>query len=316
MLNILKQLRRGNPGDIIFRFVVFVFGLSILAITGGIIYELWLQSALSRREFGLSFIWSTAFDPLNRQFGALPFIYGTVISSFVAILLAGPIGLGIAIYLVEIAPRRLSRVVGFMVELLAAVPSIVYGLWGIFVLSPWLQMYIVPPIKEAFGWLPLFSGTFFGPSVFSASIVLAIMILPTVAAVSRDVIEAVPNTQREAMLALGATRWEMFSRAVLPYAKSGVLGAIILGLGRAAGETMAVTLIIGNSPRMFVSLFDQGATMASIIANNFAEAGSEMFVSSLVEIGLILFVVTLVINVMARLLVWAISQGPAGGIRL
>lgn len=316
MLNILKQLRRGNPGDIIFRFVVFVFGLSILAITGGIIYELWLQSALSRREFGLSFIWSTAFDPLNRQFGALPFIYGTVISSFVAILLAGPIGLGIAIYLVEIAPRHLSRVVGFMVELLAAVPSIVYGLWGIFVLSPWLQMYIVPPIKEAFGWLPLFSGTFFGPSVFSASIVLAIMILPTVAAVSRDVIEAVPNTQREAMLALGATRWEMFSRAVLPYAKSGVLGAIILGLGRAAGETMAVTLIIGNSPRMFVSLFDQGATMASIIANNFAEAGSEMFVSSLVEIGLILFVVTLVINVMARLLVWAISQGPAGGIRL
>jgi phosphate transport system permease protein len=205
-------------------------------------------------------------------------------------------------------------VVGFVVELLAAVPSIVFGLWGIIVLAPWLKAYVVLPLQAVLGWTPLFSGTFFGPSVFAAGIVLAIMILPTVAAISRDVIRAVPDAQREGMLALGATRWEMFSRAVLPYGKSGITGAVILGLGRAAGETMAVTLIIGNSPKIFTSLFDQGATMASIIANNFAESGG-LFLSSLIEIGLILFAVTFLINVGARLLVSLISRQPEGGIR-
>jgi phosphate transport system permease protein len=302
-------------GDAAFRLVALLFALSLLVITGGIIFELWVQSSLSRQEFGWSFLWSTAFDPQGRNFGALTFIYGTVVSSILAILVAGPIGVGIAAYLVEIAPRRLNQVVGFVVELLAAVPSIVFGLWGIFVFAPWLRDYIVPPLEALLGWTPLFSGTFYGPSVLAAGMVLAIMILPTVAAISRDVIRAVPDAQREAMLALGATRWEMFSRAVLPYARNGITGAIILGLGRAAGETMAVTLIIGNAPRIFTSLFEPGATMASIIANNFNEAGSEIFRAALIEIGLILFVVTFIINIGARLLVSLFSREPEGGIR-
>ena len=311
---LLKQLRRGNLGDVLFQLLALLFGLSILALMFGIVFETWSQSAPSRGEFGWSFLWSTAFDPPNNSFGALPFIYGTVASSILAILIAGPIGIGIAAYLVEIAPRRLNQVVGFVVELLAAVPSIVFGLWGIIVLAPWLKNYIVPPLQAVLGWTPLFSGTFFGPSVFAAGVVLAIMILPTVAAISRDVLRAVPDAQREGMLALGATRWEMFSRAVLPYGKSGITGAVILGLGRAAGETMAVTLIIGNSPKIFTSLFDQGATMASIIANNFAESRG-LFLSSLIEIGLMLFAVTFLINVGARLLVSLISRQPQGGIR-
>jgi phosphate transport system permease protein len=231
-----------------------------------------------------------------------------------AILLAGPVGVGIAAYLVEIAPARVNQIVGFIVELLAAIPSIVYGLWGFFVLSPFLREYVVPPLQAVLGWLPLFSGTFFGPTVFTAGIVLAIMILPTVAAVSRDVIRAVPRDQREAMLALGATRWEMFRHAVLPYAKSGVLGAMILGLGRAAGETMAVTFIIGNSPQLFSSLFEQGATLASIIAGQFPEAGG-ILLSVLIELGMILFVITILINVSARLMVSLLSKRPRGAVR-
>ena len=310
----LRKLQRGNLGDTIFQLLALLFGISILAIMVGIVFETWVQSAPSRQAFGWGFLWSTAFDPPKNDFGALPFIYGTIVSSILAILVAGPIGIGIAAYLVEIAPRRLNQVVGFVVELLAAVPSIVFGLWGIIVLAPWLKSYVVPPLQAVLGWTPLFSGAFFGPSVFAAGIVLAIMILPTVAAISRDVIRAVPDAQREGMLALGATRWEMFSRAVLPYGKSGITGALILGLGRAAGETMAVTLIIGNSPKIFTSLFEQGATMASIIANNFAESGG-LFLSSLIEIGLILFAVTFLINVGARLLVSLISRQPEGGIR-
>ena len=314
-MNFLKSLRRGNLGDAIFQLVALLFGLSVLVITGGIILELWLQSSAAREEYGLSFLWRTEYNPGGNEFGALPFIYGTLVTAFISILLAGPVGVGIAAYLVEIAPRRLNGIVGFVVELLAAIPSIVYGMWGFFVLAPWLRDYIVPPVQATLGWLPLFSGSFFGPTVFTASIVLAIMILPTVAAISRDVIRAVPDSQREAMLALGATRWEMFSRAVLPYAKNGVLGAMILGMGRAAGETMAVTFIIGNVPEIFTSLFDQGATMASIIAGQFPEASSGLFLSSLIEIGLILFIVTVVINVGARLLVLLIGRGPNVGVR-
>lgn len=315
-LGFFKRFARRGLGDALFKLVALGFGLSILVITLAIIYELWLQSTISRRAFGWGFLWSTDFDPNKQIFGALPFIYGTVVSSLLAILLAGPLGVGIAIYLVEIAPRRLGQVVGFAVELLAAVPSIVYGLWGFLVLSPWLRDHIVPPLKVTLGWTPLFTGTFFGPSVLGASLILSIMILPTVAAISRDVIAVVPDAQREAMLALGATRWEMVSKAVLPYAKRGILGAVILGLGRAVGETMAVTLIIGNAPKIFTSLLDQGATMSSIIASTFAEAVSAMFISALIEIGLVLFAVAFLINVVARLLVWAISRGPAGGIRV
>ncbi len=314
-MNLLKRIRRGHTSDTIFAFVALLFGLSIVVIMGGIIFQLWLQSSVARSEFGWSFLWNAAYRPGENEYGALTFIYGTLVTAFLAILLAGPVGVGIAAYLVEIAPDRVNRIVGFVVELLAAIPSIVYGLWGFFVLAPFLRDYVVPVIQASpLGRLPIFGGTFFGPTVFTASIVLAVMILPTVAAVSRDVIRAVPQDQREGMLALGATRWEMFRQAVLPYAGSGVLGAIILGLGRAAGETMAVTFIIGNSPRLFDSLFDQGATLASIIAGQFPEAGG-ILLSVLIELGLVLFIITILINISARLIVSLISRSPRGGIR-
>lgn len=313
-MGLLKQLRRGNVGDTIFGVVALIFGVTVLVLVAGIVFQLWLQSSVARGEFGWGFLWSTEYNPRDQVYGALPFVYGTLVTSLIAILLAGPIGLGIAAYLVEIAPVRLNRIVGFVVELLAAIPSIVYGLWGFFVLGPWLGKYVVPPIQAVFGWLPLFKGNFTSSTVFTASIVLAIMILPTVAAVSRDVIRAVPDSQREGMLALGATRWEMFSRAVLPYARSGVLGAVILGLGRAAGETMAVTFIIGNNPQIFTSLFTQGSTLAQNIAQQWPEAGV-LLRSTLIELGLILFVITIFINVGARALVSLLSSTPKGGVR-
>lgn len=311
----IKKIRSANLGDTIFKSIAFLFALALLLLTLGILYELWVRSALSREEFGWSFLWGTNWDPVQEQFGALPFIYGTLVTATLAILIAGPIGIGIAAYLVEIAPRRINRIMGFFVELLAAIPSVVYGLWGIFVLAPFLRERVAPHLETYLGWTRLFEGGFSGFSVFTASLILAIMILPTAASISRDVILAVPNDQREAMLALGSTRWEMFRNAVLPYAKSGIIGALVLALGRAAGETMAVTMIIGNAPRIFDSLFDQGATMASIIASQFANAGSAMFVSSLIELGMILFVITFIINVSARLLVRLVSRGPAGGFR-
>jgi phosphate transport system permease protein len=313
-LSLLKQLRRGHASDTIFALVALIFGLSILVIMVGIVLQLWIESSQARLEFGWDFLWSTTYSPATGEYGALVFIYGTLVTALVAILLAAPIGVGIAAYLVEIAPARVHRIVGFIVELLAAIPSIVYGLWGFFALAPFLREYVVPPLQGALGWLPLFSGTFFGATVFTASIVLSIMILPTVAAVSRDVIRAVPRDQREGMLALGATRWETFRYAVLPYARSGVLGAIILGLGRAAGETMAVTFIIGNSPQLFSSLFDQGATLASIIAGQFPEAGG-LLLSVLIELGMILFVITILINISARLVVALVARRPKGGVR-
>lgn len=313
-MGFLKSLRRGHMSDTIFAGVALLFGLSILALMAGIIFELWQESSAARQEFGWSFLWSTTYSPSQQVYGALPFVYGTLVTAFIAILIAGPIGVGIAAYLVEVAPERVNRVVGFLVELLAAVPSIVYGLWGLFALAPFMREYIVPPLQGVLGWVPLFSGTYVGPTVFTASIVLSIMILPTVAAVSRDVLRAVPRDQREGMLALGATRWEMFRMAVLPYAASGVLGATILGLGRAAGETMAVTFIIGNSPKIFTSLFDQGATMASQIAGQFPEAGG-VTLSFLVALGLVLFVITIIINISARLIVALVSKSPKGGIR-
>lgn len=311
-----RSVRQGTLGDTIFKLTAFIFAFSLLVITGGILYELWGSSALSREEFGLSFLWSTAWNPVTQQFGALPFIYGTLVTAALALLLAGPIGIGIAAYLIEIAPLRVNRLLGFIVELLAAIPSVVYGLWGIFVLAPFLREHIVPPLQSVLGWTPLFTGTFSGWSAFTASMVLAVMILPTVASISRDVIAAVPKDQREAMLALGATRWEMFRVAVVPYARSGIIGALVLALGRAAGETMAVTMIIGNAPRIFTSLLDQGATMSSIIASQFANASSPMFRSALIELALILFVITFLMNVGARLLVKFVAKGPTGGVRL
>ncbi|MDX5893397.1 phosphate ABC transporter permease subunit PstC [Rubrobacter radiotolerans] len=312
----MKKLRRGNAGDTIFQIIVFLFGVSVLALIVGIVFQLWIQSGQIREEYGFfRSLTNAVYNPNAGEFGALPFIYGTLVTAFNAIILAGPIGLGIAAFLVEIAPRSVNRVVGFLVEMLAAIPSIVYGLWGFFVLAPFMSNTVVPLIQGSpLGLLPIFQGNFVPATVFTASIVLAIMILPTVAAISRDVIRAVPDAQREAMLALGATRWEMFSRAVLPYAKSGVLGALILGLGRAAGETMAVTFIIGNRPEIFTSFFSQGATIASQIAAQFPEAGG-LTLSFLIQIGLVLFIITIIINVGARGLVALLMRGPEGGMR-
>ena len=314
-MSFLKGLRRrGNLGDTIFAVVAFVFGISILAIMAGIVFQLWLQSGPARDRFGWAFLWTAVYDVRHDNYGAGAFIYGTLVTAFIAMLLAGPIGVGIAAFLAEIAPKRVDRIVGSLVELLAAIPSIVYGLWGFYALNGFLRDFIGPPLSAAFGWLPLFSGEFVGTSVLTASVVLSIMVLPTVAAVSRDVLRAVPDAQREAMTALGATRWEMFSRAVLPYARSGVLGAGILALGRAAGETMAVTFIIGNNPQIFSSLYQQGATIASQIASKWSEA-TENTLPVLLELGLVLFAITITINVTARLMVTVLSGGPKGGVR-
>ena len=310
-VNPLKQLRRGNIGDAIFAGLALMFALILLGITLGIIVELWIESSASRQEFGWSFLWSRDWDIQNEKFGALTFIYGTLVTAFFAIFLAGPIGVGIAAYLVEIAPVRLNRIVGFAVEMLAAVPSIVYGFWGFIVFGPFLGNHVAPYVSAALGWLPIFAGNFNNTSVFTASLVLSIMVLPTVAAISRDVIRAVPDEQREAMLALGATRWEMFRRAVLPSARSGILGAIALGLGRAAGETMAVTLLIGINPQIFTSFFQQGATLSSVIAASFGESNG-LFRSALLELGLVLFAITFAINIGARLTMRWLS-GPEGG---
>jgi phosphate transport system permease protein len=314
-LNLLKRLGRGHRNDAVFAVIALFFGLLIPVMMGAIIVELWQGSAEVRQRFGVSVLWSTAYNPNANAFGALTFIYGTVVTALVAILLAGPVGVGIAAYLVEIAPQRVNRTVGFIVELLAAVPSIVYGLWGFFALAPFLRQYVVPILQSpVLGWIPLFKGNFPAPTVFTASIVLSIMILPTVAAVSRDVLSAVPRDQREGMLALGATRWEMFSRAVLPYAANGVLGAVILGLGRAAGETMAVTFLIGNSPKIFTSLFQQGATSASQIAAQWPEAGG-ITQSFLITLGLILFAITVIVNFGARAIVAYAFKKPEGSMR-
>lgn len=312
MSNFFKRFRRGNKGDAIFQLIALIFACVLPVTIIAVLAVLWQQSAISREEFGLSFIWSTTWSNSDQEFGALPVIYGTIVTSGIAILLAGPVGVGIAAYLAEIAPPRLNSVVGFVVEILAAIPSIVYGIWGFLVLAPFLRDWVVPPIQLLFGWVPVFQGNFALSTIFTACVVLSVMILPTVAAVSRDVLNAVPGAQREAMLALGATRWEMFRIAVLPYAKSGVLGAILLGLGRAMGETIALTYVLGNSQVMFTTFFSQGSSMAQSIASLFGASTSDVLRSSLLEIGLLLFLLTFLVNVAARALVWSTSNQPSG----
>jgi phosphate transport system permease protein len=251
-------------------------------------------------------------DPVAGIYGALPFIVGTVLSSLLAIAIAAPIGIFTAIYLSELAPGRLATPLTFMIELLAAIPSVVIGLWGVFILAPFLRGTVEAWIVSVFGWVPFLGGPTYGIGLFSAGVILTIMVLPTVVTISREVIQAVPGSQREAMFALGATRWETIRRAVVPYAKSGIIGAVILGLGRALGETMAVTMIIGNKDAIPSSLFDQTQTIASKIATTFNEAPAGLPTSSLIALGLILLVVTVIMNVVARLLVWRVA-GPVGG---
>jgi phosphate transport system permease protein len=304
----------GSTGDAVFRLLLLASVLVILAIIGLMVYQMAANSALSLNRFGFGFLKGRAWNPVKGEFGALPFIYGTLVSSLIALLIAVPLSLGVAIFLVEQAPRRLARPLAFLVELLAAIPSVVYGLWGIFVLAPFLRVHVEPTLQRWFGWLPLFQGTITGIGLFTGGIILAIMITPIITAVVRDVLAAVPVSQREAALALGATKWET-TRVVLANAASGIAGAIILGLGRAIGETMAVTMVIGNRPQISASLFEPGYTIASVIANEFTEATEDLYLSALVEIGLILFLVTFVVNAVAKLLVWSVTRGTSGTAR-
>jgi phosphate transport system permease protein len=288
----------------IFKFSTAVIASTILLILAAMVVELYLQSKLSMDRFGLGFLWGTTWDPAITQiFSALPVIYGTLVTSLLALLFGVPLSLGTAIVLSEMAPHRFKSPVSFIVELLAAIPSVIFGLWGIFTLAPFLRDYIYPQLQNTLGFLPIFQGSISGLGVLTGGIILAIMIIPTVSAVSRDVLAAVPESQREAALALGATKWET-TRTVLSYGRSGIIGAIILGLGRAVGETMAITMVIGNRFGMFTSLFGPGYTMAAVIANEFTEATTDLYLSALIEVGLILFLVAMAVNVLARLIVW------------
>jgi phosphate transport system permease protein len=301
----------GNTGDAVFRVVMFLVALLMVGIVVAKMSALTADSMLSIRQFGFGFLKSREWDPIKGQFGALPFIYGTVASSLIALLISVPFSLGIAIFLVEQAPHYVARPVGFLVELLAAIPSVVYGLWGIFVLAPFLREYVEPALARTLGFLPFFQGSITGIGLLTGGIILAIMVTPIISAVVRDVLAAVPGSQREAALALGATKWEMI-RVVLVNGAPGIAGAIILGLGRALGETMAVTMVIGNRPEISLSLFDPSYTIASAIANEFTEATGDLYLSSLVELGLILFRVTFVVNGIARVLVWNVTRNTGG----
>ena len=300
--------------DHVFSSAMLACGLSLLAVVVLIVIELVLQSKLSIHAFGLKFFKGTNWDPVAGDFGALPFIYGTIVSSLVALVIAIPLSLGVAVFITEMCPKPLRGTISFMTELLAAIPSVVYGLWAIFVLAPLLRSYVQPWLARYFGWTGLFTGPPFGVGMLAAGIVLAIMIVPIIASITREVLTAVPQQQREAVLALGATRWEMIRMGVLRNARTGIVGAIILGLGRALGETMAVTMVIGNTPQIAKSLLAPGYTMASVIANEFTEATSDLYVSALVQIGFLLLVVTVVVNALARLLVWSVG-GPVKGQR-
>ncbi len=303
-----KRARKILSGDSIFKKLTIIFALFILVLFLLIFYELYSRSQLSINKFGLGFLTGVEWDPVHQVFGALPFIYGTVTSSIIALIIAVPISLGIAIYLSELAPRRFRSPLSFMVELLAAVPSVVYGLWGLFVMVPWIRDYLQPFLESTLGFLPLFQGPKFGIGMLAGGIILAIMIIPTISAVSREVMLAVPDTQREAAFALGATRWETIRFAVLKYARTGIFGAILLGLGRALGETMAVIMVIGNRPQISLSLFEPAYTMSGVIASEYIEATQEIYLSALIEIGLLLFIITLIMNVFARLLVWRMMK--------
>ncbi|MCB2205434.1 phosphate ABC transporter permease subunit PstC [bacterium] len=302
-----RGLIRTNPGDFIFENVTRFFAFLVLALVFLMVYEMTVQSLPAIKEFGFGFITSSDWDPVNNLFGALPFIYGTLFSSLGALLLAVPLSVGVAIFLSELAPGWLEQPLSMLVELLAAIPSIVYGLFGIFVMIPWLQSDIQPFLMEEFGWMPLFEGAPYGFGMMAAILILTIMILPIITSISRDVMRSIPNSQREAALALGATRWESI-RIVLTGSKSGILSAALLGLGRAVGETMAVTMVIGNSADISVSLLNPAHTMASVLANEFAEATSKLYVSSLIEIALLLFVMTLILNAIARAIVWRMTK--------
>ena len=293
-------------GDLGFRLLTGGFAVLVIVIVIGIGFELWRQSQLSIQKFGFGFWVTRTWDPVSGDFGALPFIWGTLYSSILALLISTPVALGIAIFLSELAPNWMRQPLAFLTELLAAIPSIVYGLWGIFVLVPWvraLQIHMPAALRAT----PFFSGPPLGVGMLSAALILAVMIVPFSSAVAREVLKAVPVAQREAAYALGATQWEAI-RAALFYARTGIVGAIMLGFGRALGETMAVTMLIGNNPQVSWSLNAPQYTMAAVLANEFTEASDELYLHALIEIGLVLFVITLFVNALSRLLIWSMTR--------
>ena len=305
----LNQKSSGKVPDGAFGGLMLVCALSIFLIVLLIVFVLVRDSRLSLHAFGFKFFTGTVWDPVSGEFGALPFIYGTVVSSLLAVAMSVPLALLVAIFVLEICPNFLRGPISFLTELLAAIPSVVYGLWGVFVLVPIIRDQVGPLLEKYLGWTGFFIEPNFGVGMFTAAVILAIMIFPVISSISRDVMKVVPPSQREAALALGATRWEMIRISVLRNSRIGIVGSVILGLGRALGETMAVTMVIGNHPDMLKNLFAPGYTLASVIANEFTEATGDLYLSALIEIGLALFLVTIVVNAIARLLVWAVTRG-------
>jgi len=305
-------LSRLRDGDEIARLVTFLFAASVVLLTLLLVFELWQGSALPRHKFGFNFFRTSVWDPIFDQFGALPFIYGTLVTATVSLLLAVPLGIGAAIFLAELAPARISDTLEFFIDLLAAVPSVIYGLLGVFIVVPLMRDYVQPALKNTLGFLPLFTGPTYGLGFLTAGVVLAIMVIPYIISVSREVLLSVPRDQREAALALGATRWESTWKVVVPFARGGILGSIFLALARALGETMAVTMVIGNTPIISSSLFAPGYSIAAVIANEFTEATGALYTEALIELGLVLFILTFILNGLARLLIVATSQRGGG----
>jgi phosphate transport system permease protein len=309
------NIEKRFSGDFVFKGLTVLFAFGILVILLLMLVEMGKESMPAISRFGWRFITGREWDAVQGSFGALSYLWGSVVSSILALLLATPLSVGTALFITEVAPKRIGGVIAALVELLAAIPSVIYGLWGVLVMAPWLQKTVEPFLAAHLGFLPFFEGAPYGVSMLAAVFILMIMVVPIITSITKEVLLAVPHSQKEAAIALGATRWEMMRMAVLPYGKSGILGAVILGLGRAIGETMAVTMVIGNTPQISLSLLAPAYTMPSVIANEFAEASSKLHASALMEIGLILLVVTLVINILARLLLWSVSRGEKGGAR-
>jgi phosphate transport system permease protein len=301
----LKRLRDGDKAA---HLITLIFAASVFLVTVFLVYELWIHSSTSRAKFGLGFLFTSSWDPVAEKFGALPFIYGTVLTSFLALLISVPLAVGAAIFLSELAPPKLSNTCTFLVELLAAVPSVIYGLLAIFTLVPFLSKYGEPFLKNTVGFLPLFKGAPLGYGYLAAGLVLAIMTFPFIISISRESLLAVPIEQREAALALGATKWESTWQVVVPHARLGIIGSIFLALARALGETMAVTMVIGNDPSIHASLLKPGYTIAAVIANEFTEATGDLYQGALVELGLVLFLITIILNASAQLLILATTK--------
>lgn len=303
-----KLIQFWRDGDQIAHLVTFLFAASVFLVTVFLVYELWIHSGPSRAKFGFGFLTGRTWDPVSQEFGALPFIYGTVVTSFIALLISIPLGVGAAIFLSELAPPNLSNALSFLVELLAAVPSVIFGLLAIFTLVPIMRQYVEPFLKHTLGFLPFFQGPAYGVGYLTASLILAVMTFPFIISISREALLAVPREQREAALALGATKWESTWQVVVPFARLGIIGSIFLALARALGETMAVTMVIGNDTGIHSSLLSPGYTIAAVIANEFTEATGDVYLSSLVELGLVLFALTMVLNAGAQLLIIATTR--------